>query len=696
MKKTVNILTAAAAIWLWLAATPHLHARQEVANDSTMLSDTLREVIVRAPEAIQAGNRQIYYPTKELKETMATSSLLLAGLQIAGLIVNPADGSISIAGGGRLSVRINGRPASQTDLLTISAKDIIKVEYTSDPGVRYGDASGVVNLTVRRRKEGYGVVMNLLQSPNRGWGDYTVALRYNSGRSEWSADYHSNPMWDMGCYRDNTETIRLPEGRVITRRERGIETPNRMATHRAAVQYSYAVKSDLLLNVQARLTRRNDRYASVGTILTTEAGSQPVESMEKETAPLSSWQGDVDFYLHWKINRRHKVYLNIVPTIVSSTSGRSYENEGLSISSTIRNRAAMLLCEGVWEGRIGGGRLTGGVRGNIEQAKATYSPSRSTARNIAREGHAFAEWDHSVGKLRYIIGADASLLRMSKPLAGSFANITPRLFVRYTPVTRFGIDISVDGSTINPTAGQLSPVEERIDLFQYSAGSPELSPFRRYKTKVGLDLKISDATLRLAVTDTYCHTPVMSAKSYTDGKILQTYHNAGYNNDLAVKGEISTPILTKRLRLTLEGGWHRTVSKGESYRHTYGQGFVNAQLMFVTGPWWVMAKYNNAYNLLWGETVKCVNNNLLNLGAGYRYRAATFMAGMVNPIGNVSITSRDLSEIAGYERTYHAESTNCLAWIGVSLNISNGKRRTATRKKLDNNNIYETIKNVQK
>lgn len=219
---------------------------QEAEGDSLSMSATLQEVVVEAPNTLQLGNRSIYYPSKELKDAMATSSQLLAGLQIPELIVNPANGSVSLSGGGKLSIRINGRPASETELMSISSKDISKVEYISNPGTRYGDVDGVLDIAVRRRNDGYGVLLNLLQSPNRGWGDYTAALKYNTGRSEWSADYHSNPMWHMDCYRNNIETINIPGTGTIVRKEEGIKTPNRMVTHRASLQYSYAYKSSLL------------------------------------------------------------------------------------------------------------------------------------------------------------------------------------------------------------------------------------------------------------------------------------------------------------------------------------------------------------------------------------------------------------------------------------------------------------------
>jgi len=696
MKRLWRLSHTIAAVSLCCTHPQPAQAQSE-STDSITATTTLQEVVVKAPESHQSGNRQLFYPSHELKESMTTASRLMAALQIPGLIVDPSNGSISISGGGKLSILINGRPASQTDLMSISANDISRVEYIPNPGVRYADATGVLDITTKRRTAGYGIVLNLLQSPNRGWGDYTAGLKYNVGRSEWSADYHSNPMWHMDCYRNNMEHIALPQPDCkISRRELGLKTPNRMVTHRASVQYSYACGGTMLLNVQARLTRQNDRYASTGTI-TTSIDDIPVsENRETETAPFSSWQGDLDIYFHRKISPRHKVYINIVPTVVSSTSLRCYESGDLSLNSQIVNRAERFLAEGVWEGRISPGLLTAGLRWELRHDKAIYSSACDTIHNQSAESHAFFEWSHTIGKVRYIAGIDASFFNISRPVSGSFTNLSPRFFMRYTPTPRIGINLSVDGSAINPTYAQMSPVEQRIDLFQYSQGSTSLTPFRRLKASLETDFRIKDAVIKVSLTDIHSHRPIMSAKSYIGNKIVQTWCNAGAHNNLEIKCSLRTPLFTKRLTLSLEGGWHRMVSRGSGYRHTYSQGIVNAQLMYVAGPWWIMAKYNNACNLLWGETIESVNNNLLNFGVGYRYKAVTFMAGIVNPVGNVSISSRDLSLIAGYERTYHAASSNSLAWVGITFNLFKGSRRTATQKKLDNNKTYETIKNIQK
>lgn len=188
----------------------------------------------------------------------------------------------------------------------------------------------------------------------------------------------------------------------------------------------------------------------------------------------------------------------------------------------------------------------------------------------------------------------------------------------------------------------------------------------------------------------------MDYKEYAGEMIVGRPVNCGYNNDVAVKAQVRVPLAGGRVVLSGDGGWHYTVSLGRGYRHGYSQPFVNAQATFMAGHWWVMLKYNSSYNRLWGEMVTSVNQNLANVGVGYTWRSATFMAGLVNPVGNVDVKSRDLSALAGYDREYHAQSSSRLVWVGVTLNLYRGVRRASTRKRLDNKTEYESIKTIGK
>lgn len=661
--------------------------------DSTVARE-LDEVVITAPENQKIGNKQLYYPTKELRQATNNGVQLLAGLQIPDLIINPANGSVEKLGGGELSIRINGRPASQIDLSSLSPKDITKVEYISEPGIRYGEVKGVIDISVKRRETGYGVSLNLLQSVNRGWGNYTGALKFTAGKSEWTLDFHSNPMWRMAAFRDNTEHYLLSNGTEIIRLEHGQKMPNRMASHRASLQHSYAVGNKFLLNTQFRVSRKNDRYVSEGRITTLE-GKDETEDYEREELPVKSTQVDLDVYLHWKIDKTNKVYLNIIPTIIRGSNDRRYQTSDVELFTTISNRGYRLFGEGVWECRIGNGVLSSGVRSLGEWNTATYNHSKNINERSVMSS-LFVEWKQTLDKIQYSVGAGGTTYSIAEPVKHNYFNANPRIFLRYNPVSWGGVSLVGEVNTVSPTVNQLNPVIQQIDSYQWHKGNPDVSVFQRYDAKLELDGRRKDVSLKLTVGNVYSHKPIMGAKTYMNNRIIKSYYNSGYNNDLIIKAQLRCPVFIKQLNLSLEGGWHKTVSKGLNYRHNYSQPFINAQFMYVNGPWWIMLKYNTTYNALWGEDIYSTNNNMLNIGVGYTYRNATFMAGAFNPIGNISVKSRDLNAIAGFDREYQVSSTRQLFWIGITLNLYKGKKRSATQRKLNNSQSYESINNAKK
>lgn len=663
-------------------------------KDSLLVKE-LDEVVVSAPNIIKKGESSAYYPNSELKRTTKNASQVIAGLQIPELIVDLPSGTISTMGKENLLILINGRPVSQNELATISSKDIVKVEYISNPGVRYKNYDAVVDISVKKQNEGYGAMLNLLQSLNRGWGNYVAALKYNIGKSEWKIDYKSNPMWDMDCYRNNFERIILEDGTEISRTEEGLKTPSNMVTHHGSLQYSYVNGNKIMFNAQARIIRRNDRYVSKGDI-TTLIGTESSTDFEQEVNPVKTWQGDLDLYFHWKINRNNKIYINLIPSIITSNSNRNYNVGNTSIDSEIDNNGWRLYSEFVWEHKFPIGSISAGMRSVASWSKIKYFPQLANIKERESNNYAFVEWRHRLNKIQYNIGLGTTYYNITNPNKYNSVYFNPRVFVRYAPVQWGNMSLTFNEFVVGPTMAQLSPVKQQIDTYQVRMGNTSLTPYHRFEGHFDLDFTFKNISMKVVVGDEYSKRPILSHKTYDFDKILQTYSNTGYCNHFYIKGQLTTKLFLKELSLSLEGGWHTMKSNGVNYSHSYRQPFINAQLMYMKGNWWVMAKYNNAYNRLWGESITTVNNNLLNLGVGYSYRNATFMAGIVNPIGKIGLKSSDLSEIAGFERTYHVSSSERLLWVGVSLNIFKGVKRSEAIRKLNNSQIYETINDIRK
>ena len=674
--------------------TTSAYAQKESA-DSIPLSKTLNEVEILAPETMKIGNRTIYTPSQQLRRISNSAIQLLSGIQVPELIVNPTTGSVEIMGGGNLSIRINGRPASQSDLSAITPQDISKVEYITNPGVRYGDATGVLDITVKRpMATGGSVFGNIMQSVNRGWGDYTAGAKYNVGRSEWSVDYKSNPMWHMNCFRNNNEYFNLADGTHILRKEDGMALPNRMVTHRASAQYSYAVGNKTLLNIQARMFRTNDFYQTNGMI-TTSSGGHTITGTEYEAQPLKSWQGDLDIYFHHRIKEGHNIYINVVPTIISSNSERIYESQFLDINNRIKSHGSRLLAEAIWEGKIGRGTMSAGVRSNGSWTTADQTPSMEQTKEYDSQHYMFVQWNHRWRQFYYEIGAGATAYRGTRPLRKHYLAFNPRLLVKYTPTGWADLTLYGESRTMTPGINELNPILQQVDLFQWRRGNPGLDPYAQYVGRFEFEARSNPISGKITVENTYSHNPGMYTKIYENGEIMQTPVNNGHNNDFLVKGQLRFPLFSL-LNFSVEGGWHTTESKGLGYCHTYSQPFVNAQMMVMKGHCFGMVKYNTTFNRLWGESIQSTNQNLMIIVLGYSYRSVTFIGAFVNPFGQVSLKSRDLSALAGYDRLYMASSSKQLATLGITFNFRSGKNRAASQKKLENNRQYESISNVKK
>lgn len=688
MRFLLIILTLFAGVKALIASIP-----QEVTDTINGVRE-LKEVVITAKEFQQIGDKSVYYPPKELLDATNNATQALAALQIPDLVINPATGSIEIMGGGSLSIRINGRPTSPSDLLSMNPKDIIKVEYISNPGIRYGNVDGVINITVKRRTTGYGTLLNLLQSVNRGWGDYTGSAKYSSSNSEWTFDVHANPMWHMDASRNNAERFILNDGSTIDRKENGIKMPNRMNTQRYALQYSYAAGNKLLINAQLRISNKNDRYVSKGEI-TTSTKDSVMTDIEYEEAPSKSTQYDLDIYMHWSINPKNKVYLNIVPSFLTATTERIYRTSSTDISSRISSNGYRWLGEGIWEGRIAKGMLTAGIKSLWSLTNATHD-NFTGFREQDINNHVFIEWRQTLNNLQYSAGLGATIYFMKQPMSLHYINLNPRISIRYALSQNLGISFNSDSRTVAPTVNNLNPVIQQIDRYQWNKGNKDLSPFRQQETKIEIDGIFNDIACKLSVSDIYSHNPIMSAKTYDNDRILKSYYNGGHHNDFTVKAQLRIPVFVKELTLSLEGGWHTATSQGINYRHRYSQPFINTQMMLLKGKWWMMLKYNTSYNKLWGEEIYSTNNNLTNIGIGYTHRSITVMAGAVNPIGSISLKSRDLSDKASYDRVYTVESSRRLFWMGITINLYKGKKRSAPRQKLINNNSYESINAIKK
>lgn len=209
MKKYLLCLLMAAPI-----LSPSLHAAEPVDSTATSSAVTprspeaadtlpdqfLKEVVVKSERAWIEGNKAIFLPTKSEKNLANDAASLIKRMRIP--TVSVTDGVIQNSAGKRIALFINGKEATQTDLMTFWPKLAKRVEYIVDPtDPQFKGASAIINFIMTEYEVGgISKIRGMQHLPNNGiynvasklvYKDMTYGLQVNGGytRDHLSSSY---------------------------------------------------------------------------------------------------------------------------------------------------------------------------------------------------------------------------------------------------------------------------------------------------------------------------------------------------------------------------------------------------------------------------------------------------------------------------------------------------------------------------
>ena len=246
--KRNQLLAVLCALALTAEAQKSTVTPDSIAGDSV---HAMKEVVVEASHVRTKSDRELYLPTS-LHRKMSSNGLdLLHAMQLPRIDVDLVNNSVKTSGNEAVQLRINGVEATVNELLALQPKDIIRMEYHTMPGVRYGNSAAVIDYIVRHRETGGDISANGLQGITLpGMGNYNVAGKLYMGKS--SLSLMGN--WDrrnLTWTRENEEQFALPGGTVTTR-ETG--RPTKVKYDRTLLHLNYSYTSDKsLLSIAFRM-----------------------------------------------------------------------------------------------------------------------------------------------------------------------------------------------------------------------------------------------------------------------------------------------------------------------------------------------------------------------------------------------------------------------------------------------------------
>ena len=681
-------------------------------NDNTHIGDILMqegatelgEVVVESQAIIQKVDRQILLPSKEQTQASSDGVSLLQNLQIPRIVISPIDNSVKTLSDESVQLRINGIEASTADVKAINPKDIIRVEYHDQPGVRYNGAAAVVDYIVKHRDTGGSFMLagtNGLTLP--GIGNYYLAGKVHFNKSSLQAIASYSP-YDIYWTRTNNETYNFSTGKVENNE---VGEPTRYKTYpvNVSLNYNWTNGDKNMLNIRLR---DNMAYTPYGASDRDSRLYQPTDSFEIHDHDKSSSQSpSLDIYYQHNLPHKQHLYFDVVGTYINTHSDRRFlqtplfgsaSTDTTDVLSSVRGDKWSLIGEAIYEKEWENIMLTVGARHNQQWVKNTYLGSTEATVNMTTgETYAFAEMRHRVDKFSYVVGIGAmhTLIEQGGQKQSTWI-ARPQLTMSYDFGKGWFWKYKGYVSGYQPSLSQLSDITQQIDKYQMRRGNPNLKSVMYVSNEMELSWQSKHVNINIWANYSYDHKPIMEEtyEEIIDGSAyaIRTYDNQRGYHKLNVSPSLQVKLLDNRLMFNVSPFVKYMVSQGNIYNHEHVNYGVRGGIFYLLKGWRFYADVVTAQHNLWGETLT-IGELTHDIGINYNSEHFGFGIMMVNPFsphGSRTVT-KDLSALAPTANTAVMQNYRQVLMLNFNVNLDFGTKHNEGWKRIDNEDTESGI-----
>ena len=681
-------------------------------NENTHIGDILMqegatelgEVVVESQAIIQKVDRQILLPSKEQTQASSDGVSLLQNLQIPRIVISPIDNSVKTLSDESVQLRINGIEASTADVKAINPKDIIRVEYHDQPGVRYNGAAAVVDYIVKHRDTGGSLMIagtNGLTLP--GIGNYYMAGKVHFNKSSIQAIVSYAP-YDIYWTRTNNETYNFSTGK-IENNEVGEPTRYKTFPINVSLNYNWTNGDKNMLNIRLR---DNMAYTPYGASDRDSRLYQPTDSFEIHDHENSSSQSpSLDIYYQHNLPHKQHLYFDVVGTYINTHSDRRFLQTPLSgsastdttdVLSRVRGDKWSLIGEAIYEKEWENIMLTVGARHNQQWVKNTYLGSTDATVNMTTgETYAFAEMRHRVDKFSYVVGIGAmhTLIEQGGQKQSTWI-ARPQLTMSYDFGKGWFWKYKGYVSGYQPSLSQLSDITQQIDKYQMRRGNPNLKSVMYVSNEMEFSWQSKHVNINIWANYSYDHKPIMEEtyEEIIDGSAyaIRTYDNQRGFHKLNVSPSLQVKLLDNKLMFNVTPFVKYMVSQGNTYNHEHINYGVRGGIFYLLKGWRFYADVVTAQHNLWGETLT-IGELTHDIGINYNSDHFGFGIMMVNPFlphGSTTVV-KDLSALAPTANTAVMQNYRQVLMLNFNVNLDFGTKHSEGWKRIDNEDTESGI-----
>lgn len=654
-------------------------------SPDSLPTSQLDEIVIEAPKVIRKADMDVYHPSKSAVENSKNGMQLLNNLMIPTLSVSDALGTVKAAGES-VQLRINGREASIDQVRSLLPETVKRVEWIDNPGLRYGNASYVLNFIVTNPSVGGSLMTQARQALNQAWGFYMADAKFNSGRSQWEIGGNFQLTNKIKTHREYTETFTYPDGNSLTRLEtsRGGSLDCSMAN--AWASYNY-IKPDttVLMAGLYFFDSLTDKIRYNG-LLSLSDGSDDILLSESQ----GSTGGTPSLSIYWQQNFARKQML-IVDFRSSFYFGHSFSDyvERIpdrtayltDIHTSIKDRNQAYAIEADYIKNWKNGKLTAGVSYTANRNRSKYENLDGSIFHQRQDKvYFFAEYFHRFGKWTATAGMGAQytdfLFKETNQGNHSWSP-RPRATVTYALNQKHNFRLSFTSWQSTPSLAETNIVPQQIDGFQWRVGNQNIKTANSYMLtfRYGFNLPRVNGSFGVrAFTSPNAITPLL----YWEGdRLITTYENSRGLRNLSFFLAPQIEIIPGWLMASGYLQFRMERMRGTGYDLRSNDWSGNVEIALTHWGFTLSGQYVRAERDLWGEKISWAEDiNIIDLS--YNWKSWQFSAGVIMPFGKYDHGSKSLSKWNSNEQ--HSRLDMRLPYVSLSYNLQWGRQKQSAQK----------------
>ena len=653
---------------------------------------TLQEVHVKAARIITRNDGYIYFPSAKVKEAATNGYSLLGRIGLPHIRIDEIRHTITALNNlGSVQLQLNGAKASQTEIISLDPKTILRIHFIDNPGLRYGeDIAYVINIVTQRTQMGYSLGTDLTNAVTTYSGYNTVYTNITRQNSEWGINYDFGYQDARGGQSEEQADYLLNNGthNIVSRTSQD----TRMREFNNTVQLKYSLTDSLDNIFQARLSNAFSHSPTDLTHILVDDGTSSYLSLQKNSA--LSFNPSLDLYLSRRLGSQRSLTANLVVTHIN-TDENHYNDEGGPYEFSVHGNVWSLLSEAIYETKLKPFTLSAGYKGLLKYTYNHYTGDVLATTPINNgSAYLYIEAQGKLSKLNYSAGIGTSFLGYHQnEHRYNFWLFRPKVTISYQPIAPLTLKYGFEVSPFVSRLAMISNTAIRQGSREWSVGSPDLKPSYRIENFIDATLTLPRLTTNLNImylSNRNCNMALYTRSA--DDRFYYTQKNQKGIDMLYCTAYAQYQIIPDKLSCFAAGYLAHFANHGDNYEHRYTDFNYNIQATAYLGQWTISLTADNGWRAMEGETIirqgaQCVFN------CSYRMGNCTLSLMWLNPFRNrVKEYSPELIN-RFLHRQYNYRSTDSGNQLSVSFvwRLQKGHRSRTVTQTLNNRDTENGI-----